>query len=108
MSAVVEVEGIKCRTLLDRSSYASAALLDRISSIKHKKGIRRIQMWLEASTREVELATVTISDVNRKFSMPVVVTKVDKGELVFLENPKYQEVIARKPHLSGVELTTLK
>ena len=65
-------------------------------------------MWLEASTREVELATVTISDVNRKFSMPVEVTKVDKGELVFLENPKYQEVIARKPHLSGVELTTLK
>ena len=59
-------------------------------------------MLLGASTREVELATVTISDVNRKFSMPVEVTKVDKGELLFLETPKYQEVIARNPHLSGV------
>ena len=59
-------------------------------------------MLLGASTREVELATITISDVNRKFSMPVEVTKVDKEELLFMENPKYQEVIARNPHLSGV------
>lgn len=39
---VVEVEGIKCRALLDTgagSSYASATLLDHISSIKHKKEI---------------------------------------------------------------------
>ena len=34
--------------------------------------------------------------------MAVEVTKVDKGELLILENPKYQEVIARNPHLSGV------
>lgn len=102
---VVEVEGIKCRALLDTgagSSCASAALLDRISSIGHKKEVRKIEMLLGASTREVELATITISDVNRKFSMPVKVTKVYKGELLILENPKYQEVIARNPHLSGV------
>ena len=84
------------------SSYASAAVLDRISSIRHKKEVRKIEMLLGASTREVELATITISDVNRKFSMPVEVTKVDKGELVIPENPKYQEVIARNRHLSGV------
>lgn len=102
---VVEVEGIKCRTLSDTgagSSYASAALLDRISSIEHKKEVRKIEMLLGASTREVELATIAISDVNRKFSMPVEVTKVDKGELLILENPKYREVIERNPHLSGV------
>lgn len=93
---VVEVEGIKCRALLDTgvgSSYASAAVLDRISSIRHKKEVRKIELLLGPSTREVELATITISDVNRKFSMPVEVTKVYKGELVILENPKYQEVI---------------
>ena len=59
-------------------------------------------MLLGASTREVELVTIAISDVNRKFSMPVEVTKVDKGELLILENPKYREVIERNPHLSGV------
>lgn len=93
---VVEVEGIKCRALLDtgaESSYTSAALLDHISSIRHKNEVRKIEMLLGASTTEVVLATITISGVNRKFSMPVEVTKVGKGELVILENPKYQEVI---------------
>ena len=40
-----------------------------------------IEMLLGASTREVELATITISDVNRNTSMPVEVIKVDKGHL---------------------------
>ena len=72
--AVVEVEGIKCCALLDMeagSSDVSAALLDRISSIRHKKEVQKIEMLLGASTREVELATITISDVNGKLSMPV-------------------------------------
>ena len=45
---------------------------------------------------------IDITDVNIKFSMPVEVTRVDKGELSFLDNPKYQEMIARYPRLSGV------
>ena len=107
---LVEVQGIKCRALLDTgagSSYASAALLDRISSGKRKKEVRKIEMLLGTSTREVELAMIDISDVNRKFSMPVEVTRVDKGELLFLDNPKYQEMIARYPHLSGVVMNDL-
>ena len=59
-------------------------------------------MLLGTSTREVELATIEISDVNGKFTMPVEVTQVDKGELLFLDNPNYKETIAKNPHLSGV------
>ena len=58
-------------------------------------------MLLGTSTREVKLVTIEIGDVNRKFTMPVEVTKVDKGELVFLDNPNYEETIAKNPHLSG-------
>ena len=29
---------------------------------------------------------------------------MDKGELLFLENPQYQEVIARNSHLSGMAM----
>ena len=108
---IVEVQGIKCRALLDTgagSSYASAALLDRISkSGKRKREVRKMEMLLGTSTREVELAMIDISDVNRKFSMPVEVTKVDKGELLFLDNPRYQEMIAKYPHLSGVVMNDL-
>lgn len=79
---IVEVQGIKCRALLDTGagiSYASAKLLDRISSGKRKKEVRKIEMLLGTSTREVELAMIEISDINRKFSMPVEVNRVDKG-----------------------------
>ena len=102
---VVKVEGVKCRALLDTgagSSYASAALLDRISTSKRTKEVRKIEMLLGTSTREVELATIEIGDINGKFSMPVEVAKMDKGELRFLDNPKYGEIIAKYPHLSGV------
>ena len=61
---VVEVEGVKCRALLDTgagSLYASAALLNRISKED------RIEMLLGTSTRDVELVTIEIGDVNGKF-----------------------------------------
>ena len=99
------------QSLLDTgagSSYAYAALLDRIlKSSKRKREVRKIEMLLGTSTREVELAMIDISDVNRKFSMPVEVTKVDKGELLFLDNRRYQEMIAKYPHLSGVVMNDL-
>ncbi|XP_022797625.1 uncharacterized protein LOC111335895 [Stylophora pistillata] len=46
---VVEVEGVKCRALLDTgagSSYASAALLNRIPTRKRAKEVRKIEMLL--------------------------------------------------------------
>lgn len=52
-------------------------------------------MLLGASTQEVELVTIKIGDVNGKFTTPVEVTKVDKGELFFLDNPNYEETIAK-------------
>lgn len=50
----VEVQGIRCRALLDTvagSSYVFAALLDRVSSGKWKKEVRKIDMLLGTSTR---------------------------------------------------------
>ena len=46
---VVEVEGVKCRALLDTgagSSYASAALLNRIPTRKRANEVRKIEMLL--------------------------------------------------------------
>ena len=37
--------------------------------------------------------------------MPVEVTKVNKGELLFLDNLNYEEIITKNPHLSGVVMT---
>lgn len=50
---VVNVEGVKCRALLDTgvgSSDASAALLKRLAKRDHRKEIRRVEMMLGAVT----------------------------------------------------------
>ena len=107
---LVQVEGIKCRALLDTgagSSYASAALLDRISNRRCKKEVRKIEMMLGATTREVELSTIEIKGISGDFSMSVEVTKVNKSELLYIDNPRYQQLIDENPHLTGVKMEDL-
>lgn len=48
------------------------------------------------------MGSVDIGDVNGKFAIPLEVTKVYKGEILFLDNPNYEEAIAKNPRLSGV------
>ena len=108
--ALVQVEGIKCRALLDTgagSSYASAALLDRISNRRCKKEVRKIEMMFGATTREVELSTIEIKEISGDFSMPVEVTKVNKSELLYIDNPRYQQLMDENPHLTGVKMEDL-
>ena len=50
----------------------------------------------------MELVAIEISDINRKFAMPLKLTKVEKGELLYLDNPNNEETIAKNPQLSGM------
>lgn len=84
------------------SSYASALLLNRISTRKRTKEIREIENLQGTSPQKVELVAIEIGGINRKIAIPVKVTIGDKGELLFLDNPNYEETIAKNPHLSGV------
>ena len=34
-------------------------------------------------------------------------TKVDKGELLFLDNPRYQQILRENSHLNGVHIDDL-
>ena len=65
----VNVEGIECRARLDTgagSSYASAALLDRLAKRSQSKEVRTIEMMLSSSTREVCLLKINAESVNGK------------------------------------------
>ena len=61
-------------------------------------------MMLGATTREVELSTIEIKGTTGTFSVVVEVTKVNKRELVMVDNPKYQQLINNHPHLAGVKM----
>ena len=104
----VSVEGVLCRALLDTgagSSYASAALLDKLPKRSRAKEVRRIEMMLGATTREVELSTIKVRSVESGEELSVDVTRVERGELLRINNPHYQKIIDSYAHLKGVEMT---
>jgi hypothetical protein len=81
----------------------SAALLDQIPKRCPKKEVRKIDMML-GTTREVELSTIQIGGLTGDFSLLVEVTKVNKNELLLLDNPRYEEIIKNHSHMKGVAM----
>ena len=87
------------------TNYAlRAALIDLLSKRSSRKEVRHVEMMLSSVTKEMELSTVRVEDVSGEFSMDVCVAKVDKGELLFVDNPHYEELIRSYQHLEGVKM----
>ena len=104
----VSVEGVLCRALLDTgagSLYASAALLDKLSKRSCAKEVPRIDMMLGAITREVELSTIKVHSIEGSEELSVDVTRVERGELLKINDPHYQKIIDLYAHLKGVVMT---
>ena len=104
---VVNVEGVKCRALLDTgagSSYASAALLNRLPNREHSKEVRRVEMMLGSVTREMDLSSINVAALDGSFQMNVNVTKVGKKELLSVDNPNYAKLISSYAHLKGIHV----
>ena len=103
----VKVEGILCRALLDTgagSSYASAAVLYKIPKRTRTREVRRIEMMLGSTTRQVELSSITVQAVDGGTELKVDVTKVDRKELLIVDNPNYKKIIESYAHLQGVHM----
>ena len=104
---VVNVEGIKCCALLDTgagSSYASAALLDRLRKRPISEELRQIEMMVQSTNQMIELHKLKISTLDESFHLKTEVTKVNRSKLLSLGNPKYEEKIARFSHLRGISM----
>ena len=102
---LVNVNGIKTRALLDTgagSSYASAKLINASHMKPAETQTKQIEVMLGSKTTNVEIYNVSVTSINGDFKMSVTVSKVDKPELMMLENPKYEELMEKYTHLSGV------
>ncbi|KAK3700050.1 hypothetical protein QZH41_004349 [Actinostola sp. cb2023] len=56
------------------------------------------------TTRTMQVYNVDLCAVAREFKLDVNITKVEKRELLTLENPHYKELIEANTHLRGVEM----
>ena len=85
--------------------HASAVLLEKLPKPSRAKKVRRIETMLRSTTREVELSTIKVRSTDGNEELNVDVTKVERRELLMINNPHYQQIIESYAHLKGVETT---
>ena len=61
-------------------------------------------MMMEVITKSVETFMVQLSSLKGDFLLEIDVTMVNKKQILFLENPRYQQVLERYDHLKGVKM----
>ena len=88
----VKVDGITCRALIDTgagSSYASAKLLDLLKKKPSETKTRRVDMLISSKVTKLEVYDTVVESLDGNYQMPVKLMKVNKAELLSIENPKY-------------------
>ena len=101
---IVKVNNIMGRALLDTgssSSYISSYLVELLNIKPAETVPQSLKTIVGLVTKNVEIYDVDISDTNNKTVLPVSVTKIDRREILTVENP---EVLAKYPHLKGVHM----
>ena len=101
---VVKVNGLTCRALIDsgaRSSYGSAQLISALNIKPSEIKTQQIDMLLTSRKTKIGLYDVNIASYDGSYEMTTRLSKVDKSELLFIENPKYENLIKRYQHLAA-------
>ena len=95
------------RALLDSGashSYASSTLIEQIKARPVKTSTRRIATLMSTTTTKVEEYDLSLEAILRKFVLNARVTKINKRELLTLDNPNYERVLSEYQHLRGVTI----
>lgn len=104
---VVKVSGVKCRALIDSvagSSYASAKLLDALKLRPTETKTSRVDMLMTSQMARLEIYKVNVQAPDSDYELEVNLTKVDKSELLFVENPQYENLLKKFEHLKEAKL----
>ena len=104
---VVRINGYKFRALLDSGashSYASSTAIKLTNAKLKSTGLRQIAMLTGVTTRTMQVYDVKMHSLSGDFDLDVNATKIERTELLSLENPKYDEMMRNYPHLEGVHM----
>ena len=87
-----------------RSTYVSAKLINLLKMKPIDVKVKQVDMLLGTSVSHLETYKSYVESVYGDFKVNVNLVEVNKGELSTLDNTNYDSVIAKYPHLKGVEL----
>ena len=101
---LIEIEGVKCRDLIDTeagASYASSTLINHINKKPIRTKTKKIETLMSTNTRKIKIYSVKIQDINCKFNFKMGLNHLEKEVLLELPNPKYRELQNTYVHLKN-------
>ena len=104
----MKVNGIICHALIDTGAgncYGSAKLLDFTKSKPYETKTKRVDMLISSQVARLEMYDTMVESLDGSYQMSVKLTKVNKGELLWIDNPKYKQLVDKYPHMYGVTIT---
>jgi len=104
---VIEVNGIKCRTLIDSgagSSYVSAKLIELLRLKPADVQTKTIDTLMSSKVARLEVYDLELQSDNHQYSLSVKAAKVNKTELLSIDNSNYRALIEKYSHLKGVHV----
>ena len=99
---LIKVDGITTRTVIDTggsSSYVSANVADMLSKKPSEIATKRVEMLMCSHIAKSETYDAVLQATDNTFKMNVKLTKVNKGQLLSIDNPRYEELKATYPYL---------
>lgn len=97
---VVKVNGITCRALIDTgagSSYVSAKMINILKLKPYQTTTKNIDMLMSTKQMKVQKFKAKLSAIGSDYELDVDLTKVDRHELLSVDNPRYEELQRRYP-----------
>lgn len=80
----------------------SAKLIDLLHVKPTAVQTKSIVMLMSTKVATFEVYDLRFQSVNHQFTLPVKATKINKSELLSIDNPNYRELPDKYPHLRGV------
>ena len=105
---LVDVDGIRCRAILDTAastSYASSSLVNALKKKMLRKEAREIEMMLGTKKTVLEVYAAELKSIDGNFSMTTEITKLDKTVVTEVPNPDFVGILRKYAHLKGVKIT---
>ena len=104
---LLKVDGIITRALIDTgagSSYVSAKVGNLLTKKPCDVSTKRVEMLMGSHLTRMKTYNVVVESLDGSFQMDTKLTKVNKNELLTVENPHYEEIKAKYAHLARVHL----
>ena len=102
---VIEVEGVKCRALIDTgagSSCASSKLINKIKKKPIRRETKRIETLMHSVVKKTEIYQFKIGDINQEFKIGIEINKLEEEVLQELPNPNYPDIQKSYNHLKDI------